>query len=154
MRPSVVILGILGAWVAMAPEAMGWRALADSIGEGRLVRFLVGFSILLGAGLVWEKNRMRRHIQELLDVLNRLVYGKDYAKHREAVDLLLKAAATAKPEVAGKAFDSLRQVTGRDFGDDPALWEAWWRENKRTFSIAKTRKGGPQSGDRGNGSGG
>jgi hypothetical protein len=141
MRYAELFLALLGLWLAVAPPAWGWEALAAEVGETRLVRFFLGFTLVILAGLLWEKNRMRSHIKVLVDALNRMLYGKDYAKHREAVDLLITAASGTNEEVRKNAVKSLEQITGQQFGQDVAAWRVWWEANRSTFSIRQKGKG-------------
>ena len=137
VRFAELFLALLGLWLALAPPAWGFGALASEVGSERLSRFFLGFAIVILAGLLYEKNRMRSHMRILVDALNRMLYGKDYAKHREAVDLLIRAASGTNADVREKAVKSLEQVTGQRFGEDIAAWRVWWEGHRHTFSMKK-----------------
>jgi hypothetical protein len=144
MRWTETILVLTGLWIAFAPSGWGWDAACDQLGEIALLRFFLGFSILLMVGLIFEKNRMRGHMRELVDGLNRMLYGKDYARDREAVDLLMQAATGSNQDIVKKAVRSLEKITGQRFGRDIEAWQAWWLTSRESFKI-KGRQGGGRS---------
>ena len=48
----------------------------------------------------------------------------------DAIEILVKAMGSANLEVRGSARGHLVRLTGRDLGDDPARWAAWWAERR------------------------
>ena len=142
MRASTAVFLILGLWLVLAPDGWGWSRLAGALGgEVRLLRFFVGFALVTVAFLLVERARMKEDMKHLLDALHRLVYGRDYAKHREAVDILIRALYGSDEKVAKQAVARLEVMTGQAFGDDPDAWREWWKANRRTFRLLKKADG-------------
>jgi len=43
---------------------------------------------------------------------------------------LIAALKDESHGVKKNAALALKNITGKDFGKDPALWQAWWEKNK------------------------
>lgn len=39
------------------------------------------------------------------------------------------------PKMRAEAAQSLRKLTGQEFGEDAAAWDAWWAENKAAYKA-------------------
>jgi hypothetical protein len=48
------------------------------------------------------------------------------APHREAIEILLTALASANVDTRSIARTNLVRLTGQDLGPEPAAWVAWW----------------------------
>jgi HEAT repeat protein len=51
-------------------------------------------------------------------------------KDRRAVKPLIDALGDQIKDVRKKAALALKEITGKDFGKDPAKWQEWWEKNK------------------------
>ena len=47
-----------------------------------------------------------------------------------AVEHLIAAITDESHDVQNRAPLALKQITGQDFGEDQAKWDAWWKENR------------------------
>ena len=62
-------------------------------------------------------------------------------KDKEAIPVLAKALEDPDPAVQYRAVASLKQVSGRDLGDDVNKWRAWAADpeaDKGQWSVAET----------------
>jgi len=59
-----------------------------------------------------------------------------------AISPCLEVMEAAHPELSQRVGSTLNRITGLDFGDDYALWEAWWSTNKDSWKppVRKPRK--------------
>ncbi|MBI1850815.1 MAG: hypothetical protein HYR85_10770 [Planctomycetes bacterium] len=152
-RISIGILYTLGLYVLIgplvAPNASGWTRLTEAFGETAVLRCAIGFLFVYFATLTREKYRMKFIIEDVLEALNTFLYGKDYRRHREAVEILLRSLQSSDRNLRAKAVDALEKITGQRFGDDPGAWRKWWELNQRTFRArvagATPVEGSPQS---------
>jgi len=51
-------------------------------------------------------------------------------KEPRAVEPLIAALSDESHGVRKSAPLALREITGKDFGKDPARWQKWWEKNK------------------------
>ena len=51
-------------------------------------------------------------------------------KDPRAVEPLIAALKDHIKDVRRRAAEALRNITGKDFGKDPAKWQEWWEKNK------------------------
>ena len=51
-------------------------------------------------------------------------------KDRRAVEPLIGAITDESNDVTKAAPLALKEITGQDFGKDPAKWKEWWEKNK------------------------
>ena len=71
------------------------------------------------------------------------LFGLARVRTVAAIDALYGILATAAPGSSQRRIQAqlgdvriaLMMVTGTDQGASPELWEAWWRENKKTFRV-------------------
>lgn len=70
--------------------------------------------------LAHRRPLVRRHAARTLGALG----------DRKAVEPLIAALEDSDARVRELAVESLKQLTGQDFGRDRAKWEAWWEANK------------------------
>ncbi len=142
MPAATSVFFLLGLWLVLAPDGWGWSRLAGVLdGEVRALRFFVGFTLVAITFLLVEKARMKADMKEVLDALHRLVYGKNYAKHREAVEILISTLYGSDEKIAKQAVERLEVMTGQAFGDDPDAWRAWWQKNRATFRLVRKADG-------------
>ena len=73
--------------------------------------------------------------RQFTEAVQKLVYGQDYKKQREAVDLLVRAVGTKNDEARQVAIERLEALTGQSFGEDRDAWEKWWEANRRRFRV-------------------
>jgi hypothetical protein len=135
-RISIGVLLALGAWALLAPlvpSISGWSALVGAFGETPILRCAVGFLFIYFATLTREKYRMKFILEDVLEALNNFLYGKDYRRHREAVEILLRSLSSKDGQLRAKAVEALEKITGQRFGDDPGAWRKWWELNQKTF---------------------
>ncbi len=138
-RAKVAAIVGLGVLFALEPESMV-KALGGPdrwLGLG----LLVAFALL--ASLAWKVHEQRIQVAERMEALHQLLYGKDYARDREAIEILLVSLEGADPEAAKTAYAHLCRLTGQNFAQDPKVWRSWWEAHKRTFQRAR---GGPGDG--------
>ncbi|MAE76055.1 MAG: hypothetical protein CMJ85_04185 [Planctomycetes bacterium] len=105
-----------------------------------LTRIGLGMLFVYMAAVVFERQRLQSSFRDLLEAhegFMQTIYGKDYKKHRAAIDILIGTLRTEDAEVRGKVVDQLRRVTGQDLPEDAEQWEKWWRANKAGFSANK-----------------
>ena len=137
-RAIVALLVIAGAYLVLQPEWLGWSSLVKAVGgEARLVAVAVGIAFFVLAAQSWEKHQLRIQSAETMEALHQLLYGKDYKRDREAIDILMTALETGSPENAKSAYEHLKRLTGQNFAQDPKVWRAWWEANRRSFEKAR-----------------
>ena len=51
-------------------------------------------------------------------------------KDPRAVEPLIAALKDEIKDVRRRAAEALANITGKDFGKDPAKWQEWWEKNK------------------------
>jgi len=134
-RVTVLILVVVGVWVMLGWEALGW----DFIEERGGVRVLLGALILFYAVSLIERNRLKRRNVEIFEALNMLLYGRNYRRDREAIGILMKGLESKSPEVREKSWKNLKELTGQDFALDPAVWRAWWSASEKHFALKRRR---------------
>jgi hypothetical protein len=138
-RFVAVIYVVAGLFFILRPDWLGYAALAKSMGgETSLQGVGVGIAFVLLAAQSWEKTQMRTRMAELLEAMHQLLYGKDYRRDREAIEILLTAMESKDAENAKTAHAHLVRLTGQNFAQDPKVWRSWWEANKRAFSRAKS----------------
>ena len=144
-RAVVAVLVLAGAYLVLQPDWLGWSGLVSSLGgEGRLAAVAAGLAFFVLAAQSWEKHQLRVQSAETMEALHQLLYGKDYRRDREAIEILLTALETGAPENAKSAHAHLVRLTGQNFAQDPKVWRAWWEANKRRFERSPTGGDGPQ----------
>jgi hypothetical protein len=125
-----VALAVLAALEIAGLDLPEWR--------GALTMFCLGALFVYVAALIHERQRLARSFHELLEAHEsflQTVYGKDYKKHRAAVDILIGTLGTDNAEVRRKVHEQLRRITGQTLPAEPGPWEAWWKENKASFTL-------------------
>lgn len=137
-RVVVALLVAAGAYLILQPEWLGYDALARSLGgDARLAAVATGIAFVVLAAQSWEKHQMRVHAAETLEALHQLLYGKDYRRDREAIEILLTALESQTGDNAKTAHAHLVRLTGQNFAADPKVWRSWWEANKRTFERVR-----------------
>jgi len=145
-RLVVALLAAVGLYFLFRPRALGWDTLAKSVGgESALVSAGVGMAFLLLALAAREMHGLRVSSAELGEGLNQLLYGRDYARDREAVEILLEALEG--PDEAGRstAYNHLVRLTGQNLAADPRVWRSWWAAHQRYWSRANAAAGGAEA---------
>jgi hypothetical protein len=138
-RLVVVLLVLAGAFFILRPDWLGYGALARALGgEASLQGVGIGIAFVLLAAQSWERTQLKTRMAELMEALHQLLYGKDYRRDREAIEILLAALESKDPENAKTAHAHLVRLTGQQFAQDPAVWRSWWEANKKAFSRAKS----------------
>lgn len=137
-RLSAFVLCLIGVFYVLRPAWLGWDAIAGWIGgEVRLVSVGVGVAFFLVASLSWEKDQLRVRSAELMEALNQLLYGKNYAHQREAIEILLNGLDAKDPVARKAAHENLVRLTGQNFADDAGVWRAWWEASKKTWASRR-----------------
>jgi len=143
---SVVTLTVAGFYFLFVPTvfpgALGWTALTSQFGEGRILAFAVGFQFFYIATLTRDKYRLRRVTLETLEALNQFVFGSDYRRQRQMVEVLIRGLGTKDASARRKAAEALAKMTGEDFGEDREAWARWWSVHKSRFR-ARTQPAPP-----------
>jgi len=127
----VLVLFVLADWVGVDPPE-GFTELP--------YRIVLPF-VLIAVGFVQLENlRMRTHMAELIGAIRTAVgqarAGRPDASPEmkgEAIRILLKSLKSDDPTVRRTSAEQLAKLTGQQLGEDPAAWERWWQENKKTF---------------------
>ena len=151
-RLSVTTLVIAGLYFLLVPTLfpgpLGWNLVKEQFGEGTILCFAVGFLFLYVGGLMREKHRLRAVMMNTLEALNMMLYGPDYRRQRDAVDVLVRTLRARDERARKLAVESLERMTGQSFGTDADAWEEWWTENRGRFRLrdARTAAGTPDGG--------
>ena len=133
-RAVVALLVGAGLFFLLRPDWLGYGALARWLGgEGNLHAVGLGIAFFVLAAQSWDKSEMRVQAAELMEALHQLLYGKDYARDREAIEILLGSLESADAETAKTAYTHLRRLTGQNFAQDPKVWRSWWEANRKRF---------------------
>jgi len=138
---SVRFLVILGVWLILAPLAPGWTGylfLTELLGgESALARFFAGFLFLYFAGIVREKNEVRRLLRRLSERAKKGAPGGggDPEQVRTAVDLLIQGLGSDRGSTRASALENLIRLTGQDLGEDRDGWKRWWAEHRDGFGV-------------------
>ena len=123
-----------GLFFILRPDWLGYAALARTLGgEESLHGVGIGIAFVLLAAQSWEKTQLRIRMAELMEAMHQLLYGKDYRRDREAIDILLNSLDAADKETAKSAHTHLMRLTGQNFAQDPKVWRSWWDANRKTF---------------------
>lgn len=142
-RLTAIVLAAFGLFFLFRPDALGWGALVRWLGsEERVLAAGVGVGFLVLAALSLEKNALRLRVAELMEGLNQLLYGKDFARDREAIELLLRALEGKDATARETAHKHLVRLTGQHFAPDPLVWRAWWTANVKTWTARAATRGG------------
>jgi hypothetical protein len=48
-----------------------------------------------------------------------------------AIDPLVALLSDSSSYFLWASVEALKKLTGQDFGNNPAKWQAWWEQNKR-----------------------
>jgi hypothetical protein len=134
LTARLTVVGIVGLGLLMlAPDLVaGWVG-----GPERVLGWGLFVAFLLIASLSWEKNQLRVRNAEMMEALNQLLYGRDYAQHREAIEILLTALESKDAVSRKAAHENLVRLTGQNFADDPQVWRAWWGAHGKTWAARK-----------------
>lgn len=133
-RLAVCLLAGVGIYFLTQPASLGWTQIGSLLGgEAKLVATGVGLCFLLLAAQSWERHQMRVRMAELLEAMHQLLYGKDYSRDREAIEILLKSLETGDSSSAATAHQHLVRLTGQNFAQDAKVWRSWWEAHKRSF---------------------
>jgi hypothetical protein len=133
-RASVGLFCLLGFFYLFQPDWLGYGLLRKAFGgDAQLLAAGVGVGFFACAAQSWENAKLRLQMAELMEALHQLLYGKDYRRDREAIDILMTSLEGADPDVAKSAYTHLVRLTGQSFAQDPKVWRSWWETNKKTF---------------------
>jgi hypothetical protein len=128
-RVTVAAIIGLGLFFSLWPDA-----LVGVLGDRERVRGMALFLVFaLLAWQSWEIAKLRVHMAELMEALHQLLYGKDYRRDREAIDILVDSLEKSGGETAKAAHAHLVRLTGQNFAADPKVWRSWWDANRKTF---------------------
>jgi hypothetical protein len=137
-RITVGLFVATGILFLFRPAWLGWDSLVEWCGgETRVLAAGVGAAFLLIASLAWEKDQLRVRTAELMEGMSQLLYGKDYARQREAIEILVATLDSKDAAVRKAAHENLVRITGQNFADDANVWRAWWESHKRTWAARK-----------------
>ena len=65
------------------------------------------------------------------DVRRQAAFGLASLRNMRAFEPLLALLKNDAPDVHAPIVAALKELTGKDFGDDVAKWQAWWAESAR-----------------------
>jgi hypothetical protein len=137
-RAVVGLLVLAGIFYGLRPDWLGYGALTRALGgEASLQGLGLGVGFFVLAAQSWEKASIRVQMAETLEALHQLLYGKDYRRDREAIEILLAALEAQTGENAKTAHAHLVRLTGQNFAQDPKVWRSWWEANKKTFEKSR-----------------
>ena len=143
-RAYVGLLVLAALWFTMRPGPLGWDWAAERCGgEGRLAAVGAGIALFVAAKTVFRVHQLRVRAAETTEALNQLLYGTDYARDREAIDILIHALVGADPATTETVTKHLRRLTGQHFAADPKVWAAWWAAHRRQHR--RPAEGGAES---------
>lgn len=136
-RLTVVTLYVAGIYFlvvpVLLPDLLGWTLLEDRFGATKILCLVVGFQFLYIALLTRDKARTRQLTLDTLEALNQFVYGVDYRRDREVVELLIRGLGTSDASARRHAVEKLESMTGQSFGTDAARWAEWWAKHRSRF---------------------
>jgi hypothetical protein len=143
-RLVIALLVVGGFFFAAEPDWLGYSWLAAKLGgREHLLAVGLGLTLFIVAAQSWEKAQLRLQMAETMEALHQLLYGKDYRRDREAIEILLTAMESQSGENARTAHAHLVRLTGQNFAQDPKVWRSWWEANKRRFE--RTRDDAPKA---------
>ncbi len=129
-RGILFVASLVSFWVA-------FRLQSDEPGTPLHVTQMVLTIVSLSVVYLWvETRRLRRRLGGLAELLDDVRFGSGARRDREAVDILVKALRAPDARAKETALRTLRKISGYDFGEDPATWEAWWKASRPTFVRA------------------
>lgn len=139
-RVVALLLVVVGAGFWLAPGLLtDWFGTVErGLGFGLLVAFCVLSSLWM------DNHRLRVRLAETTEALHQLLYGRDYSKDREAIEILIRGLAGTDPAARQAAHDHLVRLTGQNFAADPGVWMAWWASCEKTWAR-KRGSGAPGS---------
>ena len=124
----------LGFFYLVQPDWLGYASAKKAFGgDAQLVGAGVGVAFFALAVQSWESAKLRMRMAELMEALHQLLYGKDYRRDREAIDILLNSLDGSDSEASKTAHAHLMRLTGQNFAQDPKVWRSWWDAHRKTF---------------------
>jgi hypothetical protein len=137
-RLKVAFLCAAAGFFLLRPSWLGWTSVTEwAGGETRLLGVGMALALFWIARLSWEKDQLRVGAAELMEALNQLLYGKDYASQRQAIEILLDALDARDDAARNAAHEHLVRLTGQHFAADARVWRAWWDAHRKTWSSRK-----------------
>ena len=133
--PYLIGLGLVFLLLAFSESAR--QACEDWFGLQRVVLAAVAFVCLHAAWLSFDTARSRERLLDLLADTMKFLRGPDLARDADAIDVLVKAMASANVDVRNSARAHLVRLTGRDLGDDAGRWIAWWAEQREISGSSR-----------------
>jgi len=130
-RATPVVLLVLAGLAWFGPFLPGNAGLAEALGDGVVLRFVVGLLCVYMILLVLERQRLEDGFREVLGAFRNfhaeLRSGAPEAAgtQRETVEILVAALQSADGQVRRRAASHLQQITGESLGEDPAAWLGW-----------------------------
>lgn len=109
---------------------------ADDDAGKTALRLMCALLFFLCGSLSRQLGRLESHVREvaaLVDGLAAREYGPDYYAQRNAVTWLIELLDRFSDGSRTAIADSLRTVTGQDFGEDSDAWRSWWESARSTF---------------------
>src|SRR5688572_22279064 len=98
----------LGFFYLVQPDWLGYASAKKAFGgDAQLAAAGIGVAFFALAVHSWEMSKIRLNMAELMEALHQLLYGKDYRRDREAIDILLNSLDGADPETAKSAYNHL-----------------------------------------------
>jgi len=143
---------ITAIWDALDKLDPEWRN-GDYINRA-VSRIMKGFrdkrdNIVMFKLNTFPKEIVIRHLLKLLDDLDdedsivklRVASALAFRGEKRAVEPLIKIITSENKKRDGKlnesAAESLKKLTGQDYGPDPEKWQKWWEENKEKYIDKK-----------------
>ncbi|MHC4933933.1 MAG: hypothetical protein ACYTGV_17285 [Planctomycetota bacterium] len=110
--------------------------------ENMAYRLTLPFVLVATAFSVLENLRTRTHVGQLVGairgLLGRAGVPADPKVKAEAVEILIRSLRSETESVRATAAKELRNLTGQQFGEEPARWESWWETHKDRFKEGKS----------------
>jgi len=123
------LISVVGLAVALLFPSLGWVGKLERVwGEGRVIQVAAALALLglvsehlLGAATRLRQGALARALQRLQPVL----------RHKDAIEILIRALESADAKVSGTAHRELKRLTRQDFPADPAVWRGWLEREER-----------------------
>lgn len=168
-RITPVVLLVLALLVWFEP-LLPLDGIRERLGETGLLRFVTGVLCIYCLLLVMERQRMEARFTEVLGTFQKFYRarsarsghgsgdaaaagagdpaaasgpGSDEESEQSlaAVAILTAALGSAEADLRETAVENLQRLTGQEFGDDQAAWQAWLAD-ARAARAAVDRDGG------------
>jgi hypothetical protein len=123
-------------------DARAVEPLIEALRQGKLMKgdkILIGQSIMTDAAHALGRIKDKRAVDPLIDAMEDIPSAAASALGEigdaRAVQSLISALKDKGMNVFWRrdVINALRKLTGKDLGDDPEAWRAWWEQNQKTI---------------------